>query len=119
MDSPASLWSAACGSLKKTLHHDVFSRWIEPIAAKGSEDGVLVLAVDNDWSKFFIEQNYADFIRAALRETDPGASFRIDVDESLPPAAAPAAEPPAPKPPPRSARRWGCRWTRTSRSRTS
>ena len=68
MDSPSSLWSAACESLKKTLHRDVYSRWIEPIAAKGSEDGVLVLAVDNDWSKFFIEQNYADFIRDALRD---------------------------------------------------
>ena len=104
MDSPTALWSAACASLKKTLHRDVFARWVEPIAVKGSEDGVLVLAVDNDWSKFFIEQNYADFIRAALREADPTASFRIEVDESLvaPAAAAPAPEPPR-KAPPRTA----------------
>ena len=105
MDSAVPLWSAACESLRKTLHRDVFARWIEPIAAKGVEQGVLVLAVDNDWSRFFIEQNYADFIRAALREADPTASFRIDVDESLVPAAQPAPEPPAPKkaPPPRAA----------------
>ena len=71
MDSPDSLWSAACESLRKKLHRDFSARWIEPIVAKRIEDGVLVLAVDNEWSRFFVEQNFADSIRDALREADP------------------------------------------------
>ena len=82
MDSAMSLWSTACETLRKKLHRDFYARWIEPIVAKGVEDGVIVLAVDNEWSKFFIEQTFADAIRDAIREADPAASFRLDVDDN-------------------------------------
>jgi chromosomal replication initiator protein len=60
------VWSKASKHLGDVLHEDVYSRWIEIIEPCSLEDGVLTLAVDNDFYKTWLEENYLSLIESAI-----------------------------------------------------
>ena len=90
MQNPESAWQKVSDRLKETLGADTHGRWIAVLAPVSTpEEDSLLLAARDEWTKFWIEQNWLAFIRAAAGAVLPGVSVSIAVD---PEAAAPAAE---------------------------
>lgn len=89
MQNPESAWQKVSDRLKETLGEDTHGRWIAVLAPVSTpEEDSLLLAARDEWTKFWIEQNWLAFIRAAAGAVLPGVSVSIAVD---PEAAAPAA----------------------------
>ena len=86
------------------LDRNSFARWIEPLVPSAGPAGALVLSVDDDFTKLWIENYYAKDIESAVRVTDPGAKVAFVLNQA-PAAPREAPEPEAaPKPPARPAR---------------
>jgi chromosomal replication initiator protein len=108
------IWSAALARLKTSLDGDVYSRWIAVISPVSLRDGVLVVAVDNEMLKMWVENNYLPYILDAARidSAERVSAIEITVDSSRTPAAQEA-----PEPEPAAARgRPGAGYSRTPRS---
>jgi chromosomal replication initiator protein len=62
----SSIWSDAQKILQERLSEDAFYRWISIIQALRSDEGTLVLGVDNDFYQTWLEENYLSLINDAL-----------------------------------------------------
>ncbi len=79
--------------LRETLGADTHSRWIAVLAPVSTpESDALVLAAQDEWTKFWIEENFLPFIKDAARIEAPGLEVSLCVDASAAAAAAPAEE---------------------------
>ena len=100
-----SLWKQSCEYLKKVLGDDIYSRWIEIIRPVSTDGKEVVLCVDNDFHKVWLEDNYRDLIlnaiRAAGAETVEKIVFKEQPHEPSAADAAPLPAIPAPSPEPR------------------
>jgi chromosomal replication initiator protein len=59
-------WRAASAHLRKLLHPDVYSRWIEVIEPRTLAGQTLTLAVDNNFYQTWLEENYLPLIQTAV-----------------------------------------------------
>ena len=72
----SSIWSGACEHLRKLLHPDVFSRWIEVIEPGTLEGQTLSLTVGNNFYQTWLEENYLSLIKSAVASVS-GTSYEI------------------------------------------
>jgi chromosomal replication initiator protein len=89
------LWSKACSQMQDTLSRDVFDRWIAVIDPVSFDSNTLILNVDNDFLRNWIQDHYKDFIMDALlvsgAPSDITVSFFVKTNDTY--NAQPAAEP--------------------------
>lgn len=84
------LWEKACKQLQKTLHPDVYERWIAVITPEKVADDKLGLQVDNDFYQTWLEENYLPLIRQALAAAggdDIEIVFHVSPQPRVPPKA--------------------------------
>jgi len=95
-----TLWTAACDHLRKRLHPDVYSRWIDVIEPGTVEGQTLSLTVGNNFYQTWLEENYLDLIRSAVSSvSDEPLDIVFRVGQRTAPAVvdeAPATEEKAP-----------------------
>jgi len=75
-----TLWNEACKHLQEILHSDTYARWIAVITPCDLKDGVLTLAVDNDFYQTWLEENYLPLIKNALASVSdevPTVTFMV------------------------------------------
>ena len=92
------LWENACKHLKEILNPDVFSRWIAVIRPLEIANDTLVLSVENDFCKMWLEDNYLQLIVNALRLGEAPESLHVKFTVSVPDPATPSEEAPEPEP---------------------
>ena len=92
------LWENACKHLKEILNPDVFSRWIAVIRPLEIANDTLVLSVENDFCKMWLEDNYLQLIVNALRLGEAPESLHVKFTVSQQDPAAPSEETPEPDP---------------------
>ncbi len=76
-----NLWPACLEKLKKSLGKISFDTWIAPLKCKKIEDDTLVLEVPDIFFKQWLESNYCDKIKEALKEVtnkDFGIDFEVN-----------------------------------------
>ncbi|MCL1887267.1 MAG: chromosomal replication initiator protein DnaA [Kiritimatiellaeota bacterium] len=71
------LWENACKHLKEILNPDVYSRWIAVIRPLEIANDTLVLSVENDFCKMWLEDNYLQLIVNALRLGEAPESLHV------------------------------------------
>ena len=76
VNNAQTVWRAACDHLRKVLHPDVFSRWIEVIEPGSLEDQTLSLMVGNNFYQTWLEENYLSLIQSAVTAVS-GESYAI------------------------------------------
>jgi chromosomal replication initiator protein len=76
VNNAQTVWRAACDHLRKVLHPDVFSRWIEVIEPGTLEDRTLSLMVGNNFYQTWLEENYLSLIQSAVTAVS-GESYSI------------------------------------------
>ena len=97
------VWKKACDHLRKLLHPDVFSRWIEVIEPGDIDGQTLSLKVGNNFYQTWLEENYLSLIESAVTSvsgTPYAITFQIgprchqkeaaDKDHAEAPVATPA-----------------------------
>jgi len=72
-----SLWENACGHLKGILNPDIFSRWIAVIRPVEMKGDALVLSVENDFYKMWLEENFLQLIDDALKLCDAPEGLHV------------------------------------------
>ena len=90
------LWENACKHLKEILNPDVFSRWIAVIRPLEIANDTLVLSVENEFCKMWLEDNYLQLIVNALRLGEAPESLHVKFMVAQQDPAAPAEEAPEP-----------------------
>lgn len=60
------VWKDACGSLREMLSVEMFNRWFAPIKPIEQRDGTLTLAVANDFSRIWLQDNFLPLVREAV-----------------------------------------------------
>ncbi|MDD2598424.1 MAG: chromosomal replication initiator protein DnaA [Kiritimatiellae bacterium] len=82
-----NLWSRACKQIQNILNRDTYERWIEVIEPVSLESNNLILNVDNDFLKEWINDNYKDFIMTSLiasgAPSDIQISFFVKTNDSF------------------------------------
>lgn len=63
-----TIWQDICARLQGLVNREVFQLWFERIHAAGFVDGTLTLAVPDDFSLIWIEENYAGLVRDVARQ---------------------------------------------------
>lgn len=86
------LWSKACDHLKSVLNSNVYARWIEIIQPQALNDLNLVLSVDNEFCKNWIEDNYSAYILDALKASGAPADISLKFTVEAKPDEVPQAE---------------------------
>ncbi len=76
VNNAQTIWRDACDHLRKVLHPDVFSRWIEVIEPGTLEDRTLSLMVGNNFYQTWLEENYLSLIQSAITAVS-GESYAI------------------------------------------
>ncbi len=80
------IWRDICVRLQGLVNRDVFQLWFERIRVADSSNGVLTLAVPDDFSLIWIEENYAGLVRDVARQAT-GKSLDIQyVVQPAPPS---------------------------------
>jgi chromosomal replication initiator protein len=77
LHAASELWVKVCEQLQRTLHPDIYSRWIAVIEAADLGENSLTLSVDNDFYQSWLEENYLPVIETTLAAV-AGVSLRID-----------------------------------------
>ena len=75
-NSAQTVWREACDHLRKLLHPDVYSRWIEVIEPGTLEGNTLSLNVGNNFYQSWLEEHYLSLIQSAVTSIT-GAPFNI------------------------------------------
>ncbi len=60
------VWKEACGTMRTMLSAELFSRWFAPIQPMELRDGTLVLAVTNEFSRIWLQDNFLPLIREVV-----------------------------------------------------
>jgi chromosomal replication initiator protein len=97
------LWKEACGTLRTMLSAELFNRWFAPIQPIELRDGTLVLAVANEFSRIWLQDNFLPLIREAVSKavSEPTQVKLIVVAQAFKSAegpVAPVSSPPAARP---------------------
>jgi chromosomal replication initiator protein len=88
-----SLWADIAARLRGALNEKTFRTWFSEVGAIGFDDERLVLAVPNDFTREWIDDRFAELIRAAAKDAT-GVERRLEFVVQQPAQApAPAAEP--------------------------
>ncbi len=59
------VWKEACRTLRTMLNAELFNRWFVPIQPIEVRDGTLVLAVANEFSRIWLQDNFLSLVREA------------------------------------------------------
>ncbi|MCA1808034.1 MAG: chromosomal replication initiator protein DnaA, partial [Lentisphaerae bacterium] len=100
MENTEAIWKDACQELKKRLHPDIYSRWINVISLGRQENKKVYLYVSNDIYQSWLEENYLPIIKEALSLAgghDLELAFEVH-QENAPVAEIVRKEPSAPAP---------------------
>jgi chromosomal replication initiator protein len=84
----ASLWTDIAARLQSTLNETTYSTWFGQVRGLSLDDGRLVLAVPNDFTREWIEGHFLGLVGAAL-DDETGRSLHVEL------AVVPAEPPPA------------------------
>ncbi len=60
------LWKEACDELRAMLSTEMFNRWFAPIKPLEVRDGTLFLAVANDFSRIWLQDNFLPLVRESV-----------------------------------------------------
>ena len=71
------LWTKVCRQIQDILNRDTYERWIAVIEPVSIENNTLILNVDNDFLKEWINDNYKDFIMNALIASGAPSDIQI------------------------------------------
>ena len=78
------IWNAALRELQSKVSTDNFESWFEKIRFHHFDEGIFYLAVDDDFFKAWIEDNYLDLIEDALDDvTGEPMEVVLDVAEAF------------------------------------
>ncbi|MGE9294297.1 MAG: DnaA ATPase domain-containing protein, partial [Puniceicoccales bacterium] len=80
-----TLWETIKGDLQSIFPHDVYRTWFEPVHCVDESDDFVTLEVPNDFSAFWIQDNYQDIITKRLRENTGqamGIRYRVHENEA-------------------------------------
>lgn len=66
--APEQLWKTASNTLQGMLNPELFNRWFAPIKAVEISNGTLVLAVANEFSQIWLQDNFLPLIREAINQ---------------------------------------------------
>src|SRR5581483_7283132 len=88
----ASLWNDVSARLRGTLNEKTFRNWFADVAPGDLDDERFVLAVPNDFAREWIENRFADLIRAGIADV-VGGDRRLELVVRAP---APVAKPSPP-----------------------
>ncbi len=93
------IWKQACEYLKSTLNADTYARWIEVIRPVSISEKEIVLEVDNDFHKMWLEENFKEPIIQAVKSAGAESVAEIcfkELSRETPPQDMPPAVIPAP-----------------------
>jgi len=81
----ATVWDAALRDLEQKVRTDTFSFWFENLDLQQRTDASVVLEVDDEFFRAWIEENYLDLIEDSL-ETVAGETLEVElvIDDSDP-----------------------------------
>jgi chromosomal replication initiator protein len=81
------IWTDVLAIVKEELNTPSFKTWFEhTIPLELTEEGVLVVGVQNEFARLWLEERYAQRLSAALRQVvDADVTVRIVVDSALTP----------------------------------
>jgi chromosomal replication initiator protein len=74
MDLQNKLWKEACESLRTMFSVELFSRWFAPIQPVELRDRTLVLAVANEFSRIWLQDNFLSIVREAVSKASKEAT---------------------------------------------
>ncbi|MBC2596348.1 chromosomal replication initiator protein DnaA [Ruficoccus amylovorans] len=80
-----TLWDTIKGDLQSLFPHDVYRTWFEPVQCVDESDDFVTLEVPNDFSAFWIQDNYQDIITKRLCENTGhamGIRYRVSEGEA-------------------------------------
>ncbi len=80
-----TLWDTIKSDLQSLFPHDVYRTWFEPVQCVDESDDFVTLEVPNDFSAFWIQDNYQDIITKRLRENTGqtmGIRYRVHEGEA-------------------------------------
>lgn len=60
------VWKEACGTLRGMLSVELFDRWFAPIKSIGMNNSSLELAVANEFSRIWLQDNFLHLVREAV-----------------------------------------------------
>jgi len=66
MESQNRLWKEASATLRTMFSSELFNRWFAPIQPIELRDGTLVLAVANEFSRIWLQDNFLPLVREAV-----------------------------------------------------
>jgi chromosomal replication initiator protein len=89
MDEAAVVWGQVLDIVRGELNTPTFKTWFEHTAPLSLEEGCLVVAVQNEFARDWLDSRYSQLLSAALAQVSDGSlSFRF----SIAPEAIPAAQ---------------------------
>lgn len=82
---PENLWEKMLTELKQKISRPSFDTWLKSTVAKKAENGVLTVAVSNDFQKDWLTTRYTEVITRIFRELS-GKDWTINymIDKHLP-----------------------------------
>ena len=105
--TPDVLWTAVADRIRDDLSPMVFGAWFSTTRALALDGDVLEVGVPNEFTRSWIEGHFAELVRRAATDADPGVSvrFRVADGELTPPPPASQREARASKPMSKAMRR--------------
>jgi len=61
-----TIWKEASGALRMMLSAEMFNRWFAPIQSVDYREGTLFLAVPNEFSRIWLQDNFLPLVREAV-----------------------------------------------------
>jgi chromosomal replication initiator protein len=96
-----SLWTDVSARLRGALNENTFRTWFSEVGAVDIAEQTFVLAVPNDFTRQWIEDRFAELIRAAVKDatgTDRALEFVVQPPvDTAPPTPAPMPRPSGPR----------------------
>ncbi|MFW5882954.1 MAG: chromosomal replication initiator protein DnaA [Verrucomicrobiota bacterium] len=77
-DTQPTTWETIKSELQDLFAPDVFEMWFKPLDCASETEGSLTIAVPNDFSAFWIQDNYMDLI-ARQAEISTGRALKIEL----------------------------------------
>jgi chromosomal replication initiator protein len=102
-ETSEQLWKGASTVLQRMLNPDMYSRWFAPIKPVEIKNDVLVLAVANEFSQIWLQDNFLPLVREAVNQSSRHpVQVRFAVEPGTKAALLPAKKSRSDKPSPPS-----------------
>lgn len=99
METAGEIWNRVLGVVKEELNTPTFKTWFEHTSPVEVDSGRLLVAVQNDFARDWLESRYAGLLRSALLEvTGSPLALEFTVAAERPGLTAPVAEEPSENP---------------------